>query len=59
MKNVGIIKEIDMLGRLQIPKDIRESLGLSREVELLTTEEGLLIKSREYKLVKINNNAEK
>ena len=59
MKNVGIIKEIDKLGRLQIPKDIRESLGLSREVELLTTEEGLLIKSREYKLVKINNNAEK
>ena len=59
MKNVGIIKEIDMLGRLQIPKDIRERLGLFREVELLVTEDGLLIKSREYKLVKINNNAEK
>lgn len=59
MKNIGITKEIDKLGRLQIPKDIRESLGLSREVELLTTEEGLLIKSCEYKLVKINKNAEK
>ena len=59
MKNIGIIKEIDGLGRLQIPKDIRDRLGLFREVELLITEQGLLIKSREYKLVKIEKSAER
>ena len=59
MKNIGITKEIDTLGRLQIPKDVRERLGLSREVELLITSDGLLIRSSEYKLVKIEKGAEK
>ena len=59
MKNIGITKEIDTLGRLQIPKEIRERLGLCGVVELLATEDGLLIKSPEYKLVKIDENAEK
>ena len=51
MEKIGIIKEIDNLGRLQIPKDIRKRLGLGREVELVVTREGLLIKSNEYKLI--------
>lgn len=55
MKKIGIIKEIDKLGRLQIPKEIRNRLGLGAEVELIVTQEGLLIKSNEYKLVKINS----
>lgn len=52
MKQVGIIKEIDALGRLQIPKEIRKRLGLEETVELIVTESGLLIKSCEYYLVK-------
>lgn len=55
VKIIGIIKEIDKLGRLQIPKEIRNRLGLGAEVELIVTQEGLLIKSNEYKLVKINS----
>ena len=55
MKNVGIIKEIDALGRLQIPKDIRQRLGLNNKVELIVTDEGLLIKSDEFELVEIKN----
>ena len=55
MKKIGITKEIDKLGRLQIPKEIRNRLGLGAEVELIVTQEGLLIKSNEYKLVKINS----
>lgn len=55
VKKIGIIKEIDKLGRLQIPKEIRNRLGLGAEVELIVTQEGLLIKSNEYKLVKINS----
>ena len=57
MKSIGIVKEIDDLGRLQIPKDIRITLGLNKKVQLVTTEEGLLIKSEEYKLVPINEEA--
>lgn len=52
MKKIGIIKEIDGLGRLQIPKEIRTRLGLDKKVELVVTDEGLLIKSEEYQLVK-------
>lgn len=55
VKKIGITKEIDKLGRLQIPKEIRNRLGLGAEVELIVTQEGLLIKSNEYKLVKINS----
>ncbi len=52
MKTIGIIKEIDRLGRLHIPKDLRVRLGLSEKVELVATKEGLLIKSVEYELKK-------
>lgn len=52
MAKIGIVKEIDTLGRLQIPKEIRVRLGLDKTVELIVTEDGLLIKSVEYVLVK-------
>lgn len=52
MKNIGITKEIDALGRLQIPKDIRERLELTGEVELIVTPDGLLVRSNEYRLVR-------
>lgn len=53
MDKIGIIKEIDSLGRLHIPKEIRKRLGLKNRAQLIILEEGLLIKSDEYKLVKI------
>ena len=55
MEKIGITKEIDSVGRLQIPKDIRDRLGLKKGVQLVVTQEGLLIKSEEYKLVPIND----
>ena len=55
VSDLGIIKEIDDLGRLQIPKDIRTRLGLKKKIQLVITENGLLIKSEEYKLIKIND----
>ena len=54
MEKIGIIKDIDNLGRLQIPKDIRRRLGITKKVQLVVTDEGLLIKNDEYKLVKIS-----
>ena len=51
MQKVGIEKEIDSLGRLQIPKEIRKRLKLGKTVELVVTDEGLLVKNSEYRLV--------
>ncbi len=48
----GITKEIDDLGRLAIPKEIRKKLGLGKNVELVVTEDGLLVKREEYRLIK-------
>ena len=48
---VGIKKEIDNLGRLVIPKEMREALGLGREVELVMTKDGVLVRSPKFVLV--------
>ena len=52
MESVGIKKEIDKLGRLCIPKEMRERLGIEKEVVLVVTDQGILIKNEEYVLVK-------
>ena len=52
MGKVGIIKEFDKLGRLVIPKDLRERYAMDNKVEIVATEQGILLKSPEYKLVK-------
>lgn len=51
-KNVGIEKEVDALGRIVIPKEIRERFCIDGRVELVLTEEGVLIRSPRYILVK-------
>ena len=51
-KSVGIIKEIDSLGRIVIPKEVRERLLLEKRVELVLTEQGLLIRNEMYDLVR-------
>ena len=48
-------RDIDNLGRLCIPKEIRTLLKLENEVELIVTTEGLLIKNPNYILVKKSN----
>ncbi len=51
-KSVGIIKEIDKLGRIVIPKEFRERYGLATNVEVLATEFGIVLRSPEYMLIK-------
>ena len=58
-KCVGIVKEIDKLGRIVIPKDFRDRLKLGKEVEVVLTKAGILIRSVEYELTKKENNKEK
>ncbi len=48
---IGVKKEIDRLGRLVIPKEMRDTLCLGSEVELVLTEEGILVRNPRYRLV--------
>ena len=52
MQEIGVKKEIDKLGRICIPKDMRKLFNLENEVELKITEKGILINNPEYMLVK-------
>ena len=52
---VGVIKSVDMLGRVVIPKELRERFALGDNVEIVATEEGIMIRNPEYKLVKIED----
>ena len=57
-KSVGVIKEIDKLGRIVIPKEMRERFLLGNLVEVTLTKEGVLIRNPEYMLVKISQSKE-
>ena len=52
MEKVGVIKEIDKLGRIVIPKELRQRYGFEKDVELISTKDGILIKNQDYILVK-------
>ena len=52
---VGIIKEFDKLGRIVIPKDLRERFALDNKVEIIATKEGVLIQNPQYLLIKREN----
>ena len=52
MKTVGVVKEIDKLGRICIPKEMRKLFGLEREVEVKLTPQGILITNPEYVLIR-------
>ena len=49
---IGVNKEIDNLRRLVIPKEMRNIYHMEKEVELVLTKDGILIRNPEYKLVK-------
>ncbi|MBQ9069755.1 MAG: hypothetical protein IJY23_00205 [Clostridia bacterium] len=54
--NIGIIKEIDSMGRIVIPKDYRERLLLDKNVEVILTKDGILIRNPKYELVEKEDN---
>jgi AbrB family looped-hinge helix DNA binding protein len=49
--DVGIEKEVDTLGRIVIPKEIRERFNIKGKVEILLTQDGVLIRNPKYALV--------
>ena len=48
MKQIGIIKEFDNLGRIVIPIELRKRFALEKQVEIIVTEEGILLRNTEY-----------
>ena len=52
MDYIGIIKMLDGLGRLVIPKELRERYGLVQEVEVIATKDGILLRNPDFVLVK-------
>ena len=50
-KKIGVLKEIDNLGRLVIPKEMREMFKLEKTVEVVVTKEGILIRNPKYTLI--------
>lgn len=53
MKIIGIIKEFDKLGRIVIPKELRERYELNNKVEIIATKDGILLKHPEYILTRV------
>lgn len=57
-EKVGIIKGIDNLGRIVIPKEIRERLSFDKKVEIIVTKDGVLLRNPEYILVKVEQESQ-
>ena len=53
--NIGIIRRADSLGRIVIPKELRDffHLGRNEPVEIIATEQGILIRKPEYQVTKV------
>ena len=51
MDKIGIVKEFDKLGRIVVPKELRERYGLTTSVEIVATKDGILLKSQDFVLV--------
>lgn len=54
-ESVGVIKEIDNLGRIVIPKEMRDRLLFDKRVEVVLTRDGVLLRNPEYELAKIKD----
>ena len=55
MKNkgeMGVIKGFDKLGRIVIPKELRERFFLEEKVEIIATTDGVLLRNPEYVVIK-------
>ena len=51
MSDIGIFKEFDKLGRIVIPKELRDRFLLEDKVEIIATKEGVLIRNPDFIIV--------
>ena len=55
MTPIGIIRKVDNLGRIVIPKEIRKfyHINTNDEIEIVTTPDGIILRKPEYEVRKI------
>ena len=51
MAQAGIKLEVDSIGRIYIPKRIREQYGIEKDFEVLLHDEGIYLRCPRYALV--------
>ena len=57
MTPIGIIRKVDNLGRIVIPKEIRKfyQINANEEIEIVTTPDGIILRKPEYEVRKIKS----
>ena len=52
MTPIGIIRKVDNLGRIVIPKEIRKfyHINANDEIEIVTTPDGIILRKPEYEV---------
>jgi len=56
MTNIGIVRKVDSLGRVTLPKEMRRMFRLenNEHVEILATEHGILIRNPTVEVRRLN-----
>ena len=61
MTNIGIIRKVDSLGRVTLPKEMRRLFRLEKNdwVEMLATEDGILLRVPNVEVKRTETNGRK
>lgn len=61
MTNIGIIRKVDSLGRVTLPKEMRRLFQLGKDdwVEMLATDEGILLRVPNVEVKRTETNGRK
>lgn len=55
MTGIGIVRKVDSLGRVTIPKELRRIFGLDKneQIEIFATEQGILLRVTDIEVNRI------
>lgn len=58
MSNFGVLRKVDSLGRFTLPKEFRRLFCMEKDskVEVVATEDGILIRNPNIKIIRSDNN---
>ena len=58
MTNIGIVRKVDSLGRVTLPKELRRMFCLDKDsqIEILATDQGILLRVPNIKIKRTDRN---
>lgn len=58
MTNIGIVRKVDSLGRVTLPKELRRMFCLDKEsqIEILATDQGILLRVPNIEIKRTDRN---